>query len=142
MWTFAATEKSVALRTIRKTDPSRYTAICKILAEEEVEEGYETIPLEYVYDLADEGPSPEDVVFETEMKTAASRILSKLTPREERVIRRRFGIGVTDATLATIGDEFWVTAERIREIEAKALRKLKHPSRSRKCIPFIEEIAA
>ena len=112
----------------------------KILAEEEVEEGYETIPLEYVYDLADEGPSPEDVVFETEMKTAASRILSKLTPREERVIRRRFGIGVTDATLATIGDEFWVTAERIREIEAKALRKLKHPSRSRKCLPFIEEM--
>ena len=46
MWTFAATEKSVALRTIRKTDPSRYTAICKILAEEEVEEGYQTILLE------------------------------------------------------------------------------------------------
>ena len=139
MWTFAATEKSVALRTIRKTDPSRYTAICKILAEEEVEEGYETIPLEYVYDLADEGPSPEDVVFETEMKTAASRILSKLTPREERVIRRRFGIGVPDATLATIGDEFWVTTERIRGIEAKALRKLKHPTRARKLKTFLDE---
>ncbi len=142
MWTFSMTEKSAALRTIRKTDPSRYTAICKILAEEELEEGYETIPLEYAYDLVDDGPSPEDAVFEAELKTAASRILSKLTPREERVLRRRFGIGVPDATLAAIGDEFWVTRERIREIEAKALRKLKHPSRSRKCLPFIEEIAA
>ena len=142
MWTFSMTEKSAALRTIRKTDPSRYTAICKILAEEELEEGCETIPVEYAYDLVDDGPSPADAVFEAELKTAASRILSKLTPREERVLRRRFGIGVPDATLAAIGDEFWVTRERIREIEAKALRKLKHPSRSRKCLPFIEEIAA
>ena len=134
MWTFSMTEKSAALRTIRKTAPSRYTAICKILAEEELEEGYETIPLEYAYDL--------DAVVETEMKTAASRILSSLTLREERVLRRRFGIGVPDATLAAIGNEFWVTRERIREIEAKALRKLKHPSRSRKCRPFIKEIAA
>ena len=141
MWTFSMTEKTAALRTIRKTDPSRYTAICKILAEEEVEEGYETIPLEYVYDLADEGPSPEDAVFETEMKTAASRILSKLTPREERVLRRRFGIGVPDATLAEISDEFGLArCERVRQIEAKALRKLMHPSRSRKCLPFIEEM--
>jgi len=139
---FVPTEKSAAMRTIRKTDPARYTAICKILAEEEIEDGYETIPLEYAYDLADGGPSPEDAMFETEMKTAASRILSKLTPREERVIRCRLGIGVPDATLAAIGDEFWVTTERIREIEAKALRKLKHPSRGRKLLPFIKEIAA
>ena len=143
MWTFTATEKSAALRTIRKTDPSRYSAICKILAEEEMEEGYETVPLEYSYDLADDGPSPEDAVFETELKAVTSRILSTLTPREERVLRRRFGINVPDATLAEVSDEFGLArCERVRQIEAKALRKLKHPSRSRKCLPFIAEIAA
>ena len=131
MWTFAVTEKSTALRNIRETDPSRYTAICKILAEEEIECGYETIPLEYAYDLADKGPSPE-----------ANRVLSSLTPREERVIRRRFGMGVPDATLEEIGIDFSLASERIRGIEAKALRKLKHPSRSKKIIPFISEIAA
>ena len=138
MWTFSMTEKSAALRTIRKTDPSRYTAICKILAEEELEEGYETIPLEYAYDLVDDGPSPEDAVFEAEFKTAASRILSKLTPREERVLRRRFGINVNDAKLNDIGIEFGVTGGRIREIEAKALRKLKHSSRSKTMRPFLD----
>ena len=137
MWTFTATEKSAALRTIRKTDPSRYSAICKILAEEEMEEGYETVPLEYSYDLADDGPSPEDAVFETELKAVTSRILSTLTPREERVLRRRFGINVNDAKLNDIGIEFGVTGGRIREIEAKALRKLKHPSLSRKMRSFL-----
>ena len=138
MWTFTATEKSAALRTIRKTDPSRYSAICKILAEEEMEEGYETVPLEYSYDLADDGPSPEDAVFETELKAVTSRILSTLTPREERVLRRRFGINVNDAKLIDIGIEFGVTVERIREIEAKALRKLKHLSRSKTMRPFLD----
>ena len=138
MWTFTATEKSAALRTIRKTDPSRYSAICKILAEEEMEEGYETVPLEYSYDLADDGPSPEDAVFETELKAVTSRILSKLTPREERVLRRRFGINVNDAKLNDIGIEFGVTVERIRGIEAKALRKLKHLSRSKTVRPFLD----
>ena len=138
MWTFTATEKSAALRTIRKTDPSRYSAICKILAEEEMEEGYETVPLEYSYDLADDGPSPEDAVFETELKAVTSRILSTLTPREERVLRRRFGINVNDAKLNDIGIEFGVTGGRIREIEAKALRKLKHPSRSKTMRPFLD----
>ena len=138
MWTFAATEKSAALRIIRKTDPSRYSAICKILAEEEMEEGYETVPLEYCYDLADDGPSPEDAVFETELKAVTSRILSRLTPREERVLRRRFGINVPDATLAEVSDELGLArCERVRQIEAKALRKLKHPSRSRKMRPFL-----
>ena len=143
MWTFAVTEKSTALRNIRETDPSRYTAICKILAEEEIECGYETIPLEYAYDLADKGPSPEDAAFETEMKAAANRVLSSLTPREERVIRRRFGMGVPDATLEEIGIDFSLTGGRIRDIEGKALRKLKHPSRAgAKLRPFISEIAA
>ena len=138
MGTFSATEKSAALRTIRKTDPSRYSAICKILAEEEMEEGYETVPLEYSYDLADDGPSPEDAVFETELKAVTSRILSTLTPREERVLRRRFGINVNDAKLNDIGIEFGVTVERIRHIEAKALRKLKHLSRSKTMRPFLD----
>ena len=138
MWTFAATEKSAALRIIRKTDPSRYSAICKILAEEEMEEGYETVPLEYCYDLADDGPSSEDAVFDTELKAVTSRILSRLTPREERVLRRRFGINVPDATLAEVSDELGLArCERVRQIEAKALRKLKHPSRSRKMRPFL-----
>ena len=76
------------------------------------------------------------------MKAAANRVLSSLTPREERVIRRRFGMGVPDATLEEIGIDFSLASERIRGIEAKALRKLKHPSRSKKIIPFISEIAA
>ena len=143
MWIFAVTEKSAALRPIRETDPSRYTAICRILAEEEFEDWYETIPLEYAYDLADKGPSPEDAVFETEMKTAVGRVLSSLTPREERVLRRRFGIGLkTDATLETIGIDMCVTRGRIRQIEEKALRKLKHHSRNKEVRPFISKIAA
>ena len=142
MWKFAVTEKSAALRTIRETDHSRYAAICRILAEEEFEEEYETIPLEYVYDLADKGPSPEDAAFETEMKNAASGVLSSLTPREERIIRRRFGMGVPDATLEEIGIDFSVTGGRIRDIEGKALRKMRHPSRAAKLRPFISEIAA
>jgi len=142
MWKFAVTEKSAALRTIRETDHSRYAAICRILAEEEFEEEYETIPLEYVYDLADKGPSPEDAAFETEMKTATSGVLSSLTPREERIIRRRIGMGVPDATLEEIGIDFSVTGGRIRDIEGKALRKMRHPSRAAKLRPFISEIAA
>ena len=142
MWKFAVTEKSAALRTIRETDHSRYAAICRILAEEEFEEEFETIPLEYVYDLSDKGPSPEDAAFETEMKTIASGVLSSLAPREERIIRRRFGMGVPDATLEEIGIDFSLTGGRIRDIEGKALRKLKHPSREAKLRPFISEIAA
>ena len=142
MWKFAVTEKSAALRTIRETDHSRYAAICRILAEEEFEEEYETIPLEYVYDLADKGPSPEDAAFETEMKTATSGVLSSLTPREERIIRRRIGMGVPDATLEEIGIDFSLTGGRIRDIEGKALRKMRHPSRAAKLRPFISEIAA
>ena len=85
---------------------------------------------------------PLDAAIQSNLRETTTRVLASLTAREERVLRRRFGIGVPDATLAAIGDEFWVTRERIREIEAKALRKLKHPSRSRKCLQFIEEIAA
>jgi len=97
----------------------------------------ETIPLEYVYDLVDDGPSPEDNAILSELKTVTTEALAKLKPREERVLRKRFGIGLpTDYTLEEIGKEFSVTTERIRQIEAKALRKLKHPSQARSLVDF------
>ena len=124
------------------TDPERYRKINYVLNDKGVHtdllDTVETVSLDNVYDLADDGPTPEDAMFETELKAVTSRILSKLTPREERVLRRRFGINVNDAKLIDIGIEFGVTVERIREIEAKALRKLKHPSRSKTMRPFLD----
>ena len=124
------------------TDPERYRKINYVLNDKGVHtdllDTVETVSLDNVYDLADDGPSPEDAMFETELKAVTSRILSKLTPREERVLRRRFGINVNDAKLNDIGIEFGVTVERIREIEAKALRKLKHLSRSKTMRPFLD----
>ena len=124
------------------TDPKRYRKINYVLNDRGVHtdllDTVETVSLDNVYDLADDGPSPEDAMFETELKAVTSRILSKLTPREERVLRRRFGINVNDAKLNDIGIEFGVTVERIREIEAKALRKLKHLSRSKTMRPFLD----
>ena len=124
------------------TDPERYRKINYVLNDKGVHtdllDTVETVSLDNVYDLADDGPSPEDAMFETELKAATSRILSKLTPREERVLRRRFGINVNDAKLNDIGIEFGVTRGRIREIEAKALRKLKHLSRSKTMRPFLD----
>jgi RNA polymerase primary sigma factor len=73
------------------------------------------------------------------LRDATTRVLATLTPREERVLRMRFGIGMnTDHTLEEVGQQFSVTRERIRQIEAKALRKLKHPSRSRKLRSFLD----
>ncbi len=82
---------------------------------------------------------PLDSAVNGNLRDATTRVLSSLTPREERVLRMRFGIGMhTDHTLEEVGQQFSVTRERIRQIEAKALRKLKHPSRSRKLRSFIE----
>ena len=76
---------------------------------------------------------PVDAAIQSNLKETVTRVLASLTPREERVLRMRFGIGMnTDHTLEEVGQQFSVTRERIRQIEAKALRKLKHPSRSRK----------
>ena len=73
-------------------------------------------------------------------RSTTTRILSSLTPREERVLRMRFGIGMnSDHTLEEVGQQFSVTRERIRQIEAKALRKLKHPTRARKLKTFLDE---
>ncbi|HET9146495.1 MAG TPA: RNA polymerase sigma factor RpoD [Acetobacteraceae bacterium] len=83
---------------------------------------------------------PIDAAVQANLREAATRVLSSLTPREERVLRMRFGIGMnTDHTLEEVGQQFNVTRERIRQIEAKALRKLKHPSRSRKLRSFLDD---
>ncbi|WP_426958229.1 RNA polymerase sigma factor RpoD [Muricoccus radiodurans] len=82
---------------------------------------------------------PLDAAIQTNLREATTRVLSSLTPREERVLRMRFGIGMnTDHTLEEVGQQFNVTRERIRQIEAKALRKLKHPTRSRKLRSFLD----
>lgn len=82
---------------------------------------------------------PSDAAVHSNLRETTTRVLSSLTPREERVLRMRFGIGMnTDHTLEEVGQQFSVTRERIRQIEAKALRKLKHPSRSRKLRSFLD----
>ncbi len=82
---------------------------------------------------------PLDSAIQQNLKETTTRVLASLTPREERVLRMRFGIGMnTDHTLEEVGQQFSVTRERIRQIEAKALRKLKHPSRSRKLRSFLD----
>ena len=83
---------------------------------------------------------PVDAAIQANLRETVTRVLASLTPREERVLRMRFGIGMnTDHTLEEVGQQFSVTRERIRQIEAKALRKLKHPSRSRKMRSFLDQ---
>ncbi len=91
--------------------------------------------------IADENAlQPIDSAVHSNLKETCTRILSSLTPREERVLRMRFGIGMnTDHTLEEVGQQFNVTRERIRQIEAKALRKLKHPSRSKRLRSFLDQ---
>ena len=83
---------------------------------------------------------PTDAAIQSNLRATTTKILSSLTPREERVLRMRFGIGNnSDHTLEEVGQQFAVTRERIRQIEAKALRKLKHPTRSRKLKSFLDQ---
>ena len=83
---------------------------------------------------------PGKAAENSNLRETTTRVLSSLTPREERVLRMRFGIGVnTDHTLEEVGQQFTVTRERIRQIEAKALRKLKHPSRSKQLKSFLDK---
>ena len=83
--------------------------------------------------------SPADAVINMNLAEQTRKVLATLTPREEKVLRMRFGIGEkSDHTLEEVGQDFEVTRERIRQIEAKALRKLKHPSRSRKLRSFLD----
>ena len=82
---------------------------------------------------------PLDVAIQSGLRDAMTRALEGLTPREERVLRMRFGLGTnTDHTLDEVGRTFSVTRERIRQIEAKALRKLKHPARARALRSFLD----
>ena len=83
--------------------------------------------------------SPIDSVIMTDLKEKSSAVLETLAPREERVVRKRFGLGMdSEHTLEEVGQDFEVTRERIRQIEAKALRKLRHPSRAKKLRSFVE----
>lgn len=124
------------------TDPEKYRKIYDVLSERGVKEDLldivDTVPLEYAYDLADDAPDAEDVVATAELKKVVTEVLSTLKPREEYVLRKRFGIGLAkEYTLEEVGQEFCVGSERIRQIEAKALRKLKHPSKSEKLLSFL-----
>jgi RNA polymerase primary sigma factor len=83
--------------------------------------------------------SPAEAVINLNLKEQTENVLKTLTPREERVIKMRFGVAEgSEHTLEEVGQSFAVTRERIRQIEAKALRKLRHPSRSRRLKPFLE----
>jgi RNA polymerase primary sigma factor len=109
-------------------------------------------PLSFETPIGDEGDSqlgdliedqtailPIDAAIQANLRDTTSRVLASLTPREERIVRMRFGIGInSDHTLEQVGQQFSVTRERIRQIEAKALRKLKHPSRSRALRSFLD----
>ena len=124
------------------TDPEKYRKIYDVLSERGVKEDLldivDTVPLEYAYDLADDAPDAEDVVATAALKKVVTEVLSTLKPREERILRKRFGIGLAkDYTLEEVGEEFCVTRTTIRGIEAKALRKLKHPSKSEKLRSFL-----
>jgi RNA polymerase primary sigma factor len=82
---------------------------------------------------------PIDATIQSNLRETTTHILASLTPREERIVRMRFGLGMnSDHTLEEVGQQFSVTRERIRQIEAKALRKLKHPSRSRVLRSFLD----
>ena len=89
--------------------------------------------------MAREADDLLDAAIQANLRETTTRVLASLTPREERILRMRFGIGTnTDHTLEEVGHQFSVTRERIRQIEAKALRKLKHPSRSRRLRSFLD----
>ena len=123
------------------TDPEKYRKINYTLNDKGVHtdllDVVETV--EYGHDLADEGPTAEDAVNLAELKTEITKIFAKLTPREEHVLRMRFGIGLdTDYTLEEIGKKFSVTRGRIMSIEAKALRKLKHPHLAKNLVGFLK----
>ena len=99
------------------------------------------LPISHLGDFIEDKNAilPIDAAIQSNLRETTTRVLASLTPREERVLRMRFGIGMnTDHTLEEVGQQFSVTRERIRQIEAKALRKLKHPSRSRKLRSFLD----
>ena len=118
------------------TDPVRYRKINAVLNEKgktpDLLDVVETIPLEYAYGVSSNDTSPEDAMIAIKLNETVAEVLSTLTPREERVLRMRFGIGLkTDATLEEVGQKFSLSRDRIRQIEAVSLRKLKSASNMR-----------
>ena len=129
------------------TDPARYRKINYVLNDKGVHtdllDVVETVPLEYVNEPVYEGPDAEAALVAKELKSAVAEALKTLTPREEWILRMRFGIDTnTDHTLETVGGEhkklmgYSITRDRVRQIEAKAIRKLRHLSRSKKLNDF------
>ena len=122
------------------TNPEKYRKIWYVLSDKGVKKDFldvaETIP--YSSNIADTtSPTAEDELSAKELKSTITEVLSTLTPREERVLRMRFGIGVEEATSEKISEEYSVTRGRILQIQGKALRKLKHPSCARKLRSFL-----
>jgi len=118
------------------TDPVRYRKINDVLKDRQLKpdllDVVETIPIEYAYGVSSNVTSPEDAMISTELNESIAKVLSTLTAREERVLRRRFGIGLkSDATLEEVGQDMSVSRDRIRQIEAVSLRKLKNASNMR-----------
>ena len=136
--------RGIDMGGLSMTDPERYRKINAVLTDknktkEDLLDMVEIVPLKNVHHLADDGPTVEDAVNLSELKIGIVKTLVKLTPREERVLRKRFGIGGFIAcTLEECAIEFSVTKERIRQIEAKALRKLKHPEQTENLRKFLE----
>ena len=121
------------------TDPERYRKIHYVLNDKGVHtdllDVVETVSLDYVHDLADEGKSPEEETMLSELKSKTTSVLSSLTAREERILRRSFYDDITDAE---IGRELFVTGGRVGGIKSKALRKLRHPSRANEIRSFLD----
>ena len=116
-----------------KSDPERYRKIWYVLSDKGVKKDFldrvETVPLEYVYNLADAGPSPEDAACTTETKTIINEALTDLDPRRERLLRGLFGIGCDKMTITELSDQFLVTKGRIHSLKNSALHKLKLPNK-------------
>ena len=120
-WIFKTTEKSKALRDIRNKNFNHYAKICKILAEDEIEP--EVVPMEFEDDIV----APEDMAIKFDLKMKIQEAFELLNPREVKVLKMRFGIDTnSDGSYEEVGRQFDVTRERIRQIEIKALRKLRH----------------
>ena len=120
-WIFKTTEKSIALRPIRKKNFAKYKEICKILAEDEIE--LEVVPMEFEDDIV----APEDMAINSDLKMKIQEAFELLNPREVKVLKMRFGIDTnSEGSYEEVGRQFDVTRERIRQIEIKALRKLRH----------------
>ena len=119
-WKFKTTEKSKALRDIRNKNFNHYAKICKILAEDELEP--DVVPMEFEDNIV----APEDMAIEFELKKKIQEALELLSPRHAKILKMRFGIDTPSSDLEAVGRQFDVTRERIRQIEIKALRKLRH----------------